>query len=87
MFDKACEQFGIILAVLFFILAIAAILGVSFLFFTLGYWLITLILANFFAFILPFSWSYSFGAWLIWLIVIIFFFPGLKIASSNNNKN
>lgn len=53
---------GIFLTILLFILAVAAILGISYLFFTLGYWLITLILGAFFSFILPFSWWYSLGA-------------------------
>lgn len=51
------------------------ILAISFLFFTFGYWLITLILAGFFGFILPFSWWYSLGAWLIALIAGAFILP------------
>ena len=37
--------------------------------FTLSYWLITLILPIFFDVVFPFSWSYAFGGWLIWLII------------------
>lgn len=49
--------------------------ALSFVAFSLGYWLITLILGTFFGFILPFSWWYSLGAWLIVLIVGIFIAP------------
>ena len=44
----------------------------SFLFFTFGYWLITLILPVFFAVTLPFTWWYALGAWLIGLVFSLF---------------
>lgn len=65
------------------ILIVLAAIAAHFLIFTLGYWVITLILAAFFNFILPFSWGYAFGAWLIWLIVIAFLSSGLKITVNN----
>ena len=43
--------------------------------FTFGYWLITLVLAYFFNFILPFSWDYALGGWLIALILGTFIIP------------
>ena len=60
-------KFVLLIIALIIVMAI-----VSFLAFTFGYWLITLILAGFFNFILPFSWWYSLGAWLICLIIGIF---------------
>ncbi len=65
------------------ILIVLAAIAARFLIFTLGYWVITLILAAFFNFILPFSWGYAFGAWLIWLIVIAFLSSVLKITVNN----
>lgn len=59
-------------------------LTVSFLLFTFGYWLITLILFNFFSFILPFSLQYAFGAWLIFLIISFFCIPGIFATKSSN---
>lgn len=47
--------------------------------FTLGYWLITLILAEFFNYILPFSYHYALGGWLIALIIGVFITPFLGI--------
>lgn len=58
-------------------------LAISFVGFTFGYWLITLILAGFFNFVLPFSWWYSLGAWLIALILGVFILPG-RLTSSNS---
>ena len=52
-------------------------LVLSYALFTLGYWLISLILLGFFNFILPFSFWYSFGAWLILLIIGFFIAPGI----------
>ena len=60
----------------FILLAAVISLGI----FTFCYWLITLILLEFFAFILPFSFNFAFGAWLIWLIIIgLFSIPSAKI--------
>lgn len=60
-------------------------LVLSFLIFTLGYWLITLVLVSFFGFILPFSWWYSLGAWLIVIIAGAFMLPGMYVVRNNNN--
>lgn len=88
MFKKAYYRFvgasSIFVSVLLVILIILIALGVSFLTFSLGYWLITLILAWFFNVILPFTWWYSLGAWLIVLIVTAFIFPGLKVITTSN---
>lgn len=53
------------------------ILGLAFslILFTFGYWIITLILATFFGFLLPFSFWYSLGAWLIALVLSAFILP------------
>ena len=68
----------------FFILGfIVLALAVSFVGFTFGYWLITLILAGFFNFVLPFSWWYSLGAWLITLILGAFVLPS-RLTFSNS---
>lgn len=67
---------------------IVIILGLGILFaclslawFTFGYWLITLILAEFFNYMLPFSYTYALGGWLISLIIGVFISPlfGLRI--------
>ena len=79
MWSRWRGTYGTIAAILmiigFFILALA----VSFVLFTFGYWLITLILATFFNFILPFSWWYSLGAWLITLIAGALILPSKVI--------
>ena len=53
--------------------------------FALGYWLITLILAEFFNYILPFSYNYVLGGWLITLIIGVFISPflGIKVNVKN----
>lgn len=66
------EAFGTGFAILFVITALALILAADFAFFTFLYWIITLILSTFFTFTLPFSWWYSFGAWLILLIISLY---------------
>lgn len=81
MWSKWAGAYGAVAAVFmiigFFILALA----ISFVLFTFGYWLITLILATFFNFILPFSWWYSLGAWLISLIAGALILPSKAIGS------
>lgn len=59
-------------------------LMLSFCIFTFGYWLIALILEGFFSFILPFSWWYALGAWLIALVINVCLLPGLLISRSSN---
>ena len=52
--------------------AIILIVILSFLLFSFGSWIITLIALHFFNFIIPFKWSYALGAWLILSIIKIF---------------
>lgn len=61
----------IIVAIGLIILVFSASLAL----FTLGYWLITLILAKFFAYSLPFTFTYALGGWLIALILYCMILP------------
>jgi len=54
------------------IIACILLIGLSFLSFTFGYWLITLIAAQVFNFIIPFEWTYSLGAYAILITVKLF---------------
>lgn len=75
MFKDLRQNFGIggAILVIFGLFILCAFLSLAL--FTLGYWLITLILFTFFGFILPFSLWYSLGAWLISLIIGLFVAP------------
>lgn len=86
MFSKLWDKTGLVGAIFLTILIIALLLGISFLFFSLGYWLITLILLNFFGFVLPFTWTYSCGAWLILIIFSAFMAPGFKAIGVSKNE-
>lgn len=48
---------------------------IGFLFFVFGYWLITLIVAQVFNFIIPFEWTYALGAYAILVIARLFMLP------------
>lgn len=61
--------------ILITIIACALIIGLSFLLFTFGYWLITLIAAQVFNFIIPFEWTYALGAYAILIIIKLFMLP------------
>ena len=64
--------------VLSIIFIVIGYLVLSFLGFTFGYFLITLLLEGFFNFILPFSLWYALGAWLIFIICQLFITTGIK---------
>ena len=59
------------------VLFIAIILGISFLVTSFVYWLFTLVMANFFSIIVPFTWYYALGVWLI-VMLIRFIFSGTQ---------
>lgn len=82
MYSKWKEAFGTGFAILFIITALALLLAADFALFTFLYWIITLILSTFFAFMLPFSWWYSFGAWLILVIISLYRGIGKGIAKA-----
>lgn len=73
--NKSFNTLAKIFIIMGFILLVTA---VSLAWFTFGYWLITLILVDYFAFYLPFSFTYAFGGWLIWIIISTIFFPFVK---------
>lgn len=64
----------IALALAMGIIIICAFL-IGFLLFAFGYWLITLIIAQVFNFIIPFEWTYALGAYTILIIVRLFMLP------------
>lgn len=55
---------------------------ISFLIVAFDYWAFTLILRNFFSIVVPFTWHYAFGVWLI-LMLIKAIFSGVKLSLSN----
>jgi len=61
--------------ILIIIIACTLIVGLSFLLFAFGYWLITLIAAQIFNFIIPFEWTYALGAYAILIIIRLFMLP------------
>lgn len=69
---------GILATIVVAIGLIILCLGLSFLIFNLFYWLGTLILATFFGVVIPFSWWYGLGAWLLYLM-ISFLVNGIKV--------
>ena len=80
MLEKIFNNKGFsILAKIFIIIGFILLVAVvSLTWFTFGYWLITLILADFFTFYLPFSFTYAFGGWMIWIIISTIFLPFAK---------
>jgi hypothetical protein len=66
----------------FFVIVGLAILAAAFslAWFSLGYWLITLILPYFFNITLPFSWTYAIGGWLIAIITGSFIAPFFRVS-------
>ena len=76
------EAFGTGFAILFVITALALLLAADFAFFTFLYWIITLIFETFFVIVIPFSWWYSLGAWLIWTIISLYVGIGKGIAKA-----
>lgn len=75
MWSKWRGTYGTIAAIFMILGFIILFLAINFALFTFGYWIITLILATFFNFILPFSWWYSLGVWLIVLVAGAFIIP------------
>ena len=73
-----------IFAFIIIALLIIFILGISFLITSLIYWLFTLVMANFFSIIIPFTWHYALGVWLI-TILIRFIFSGTQYTTSTKN--
>lgn len=86
MFKKIKEwNFGLIPTIFAVIGIILLAAALSFVGFALGYWLITLILATFFEFTLPFTWGYAFGGWLICIILYIFIAPGIFVSGNRRD--
>lgn len=76
MFKDFFYDHGIFATILVGIGLLILIFAADFAIFTLAYWLVTIILGAFFNFVLPFSWWYSLGAWLITLVAIFLALPG-----------
>ena len=72
-------SFVIIILFMAFILLSISFLGTAFI-----YWLFTLVMANFFSVIIPFTWHYALGVWLI-VILIRLTFSGVRYATSTKN--
>jgi len=64
------------------ILVIGGALSLSFLLTSGIYYLFTLIMSTFFSVMIPFTWHYALGVWLI-LILINVLFGGVKLSVKN----
>ena len=70
-------------ATLIVILLLVLIFGLSFLGISCIYWLFTIVMSNFFSIIIPFTWHYAVGVWLV-VLLIRFTFSGLNTTISKN---
>ena len=57
----------------------AAMCGISFLLTSGIYYLFTLIMSTFFSIVIPFTWHYALGVWLIFLLINLLF-GGVKLS-------
>lgn len=72
------EQYGMPVILVTFIIVIALVLGISFLFSTFLYWLALIVLNNFFGMSLVFSWGNAVGVWFL-LVIIRAAISGIKV--------
>jgi len=80
IYKKWKDSVGCFAAVIAIIAIIVLILGISFLCTSFVYWLFTLVMASFFSIIVPFTWHYALGVWLV-VILIRFIFSGTQYAT------
>lgn len=71
-----------IISIIIGVFAFAVICGISFLLTSGIYYLFTIIMFTFFSVIIPFTWHYALGVWLIFLLINLLF-GGIKLSVKN----